>query len=468
MSAIKKFGLIGHPLGHSLSPYIHERIMEKAGIRGTYTLYDLNERELEKELPALLSELDGFNCTIPYKSAVIPFLRDLDEPARRYGAVNTVCQGKGYNTDRAGFLAAAPDMRKKKVLITGAGGVSRMMAYEAISQKADITICARNKDKRDILIRELTGKAARQGIGSKIKEDNSSAEKNMRVTGISDLSQIERPDFDVLLNGTPLGMWPKTKGAPTADYIFRKGQQLFDTIYNPAATRWMMRAGNRGVQVESGLSMLLMQAVHAQMIWNPDTNIDLKDMMNILPELSGKLPSLFPVKYIITGYMGAGKSSLAKNLSQNLNIPALDLDDEIVSRRGCSISEIFGRDGETAFRNLEVEVLEQLLQMPGSAILSLGGGAIINERIRDLIARYPALTIYIDVPFPVIWKRVENSDSRPLLGTVGHEEAERFTKAAILYEDRLPVYHESCDGIVNGNQDQEQVVKETLLLLGYE
>jgi len=449
MSAIKKFGLIGHPLGHSLSPYIHKRIMEEAGIHGTYTLYDIEEDALETVVPSLRKELDGFNCTIPYKEKLISFLDSLDTSASAYSAVNTVYKGKGYNTDRAGFLAAAPSLVEKSVLILGAGGVSRMMAYEAAAQNARITICARNDEKRNALIKELQAKM------------------NADVRGFSDISEIEKESFDVLLNGTPVGMWPRAKSMPSSTRIFKKNQKLFDTIYNPSSTMWMMQAQNHGVEVQSGLRMLLLQAVAAQQIWNPEVVIDMDKMLSILPELSKKLLEIFPVKYVFTGYMGTGKTLLANELAKHLRAASYDLDKEIVKKEGISIREIFEKKGEAAFREMETACLEDLLKSDKSAFIALGGGAILQKSTQAVIEKYQAITVYIDSPFDVIWKRISASKNRPLLGDAGMSEKERFTKAAALYEARLPVYEKYSDVKINGNQEKKAVIKEALHILGY-
>ena len=449
MRVTKRFGLIGHPLGHSLSPYIHGRIMEEAGIRGTYTLYDMDEAELKNAMPLLLSDLDGLNCTIPYKGVVIPFLDRLDETSRSCGSVNTIYEKTGYNTDRYGFLGAAPSLFRKRVLLLGAGGVSRMMAFEAAVQDAEITICARNEEKRDMLIRELSVRTKSTAIG------------------YSHPSDVEGLDFDVILNGTPVGMWPVSGAMPTSPRVFRAGQDVFDTIYNPAATKWLMCGKRYGASGKNGLSMLLMQAVHAQMIWNPGADICPDKMSGILPELSRRLLSLFPVKYIVTGFMGAGKSVLAKNLGDRLGIPSLDLDREIVGKRGCSIPEIFRRDGEESFRKMEESVLEEMLNRPGSACIAVGGGAVIQEDIQALIQKYQALTVYIEVSFSAIWRRVGPAGGRPLLGDVSGGEDERFRRAAALYEARLPVYESTCDAKVNGERSEAEVTEEAFHSLGY-
>ena len=142
---MKRFGLVGHPLGHSLSPVIHRRILEIAGIDGTYTLHDIDPADVPRALPALLASHDGLNCTIPHKQAVIPFLRELDPSAAACGAVNTIHGGRGYNTDTEGFLACGVALRNRDALILGAGGSARMMAAACVAQGARSITSLKNK-----------------------------------------------------------------------------------------------------------------------------------------------------------------------------------------------------------------------------------------------------------------------------------------------------------------------------------
>ena len=125
---MKRFALIGHPLGHSLSPEIHRAIMRAAGIEGTYDLIDVSPEDIPSRLPALLRDYDGLNATIPHKKAVVPFLSSLSDAARRCGAANTVFQGRGYNTDTAGFAASDLPLAGARALLLGTGGVAAMMA----------------------------------------------------------------------------------------------------------------------------------------------------------------------------------------------------------------------------------------------------------------------------------------------------------------------------------------------------
>lgn len=453
MSAIK-YGLIGHPLGHSLSPYIHERIMEASGISGRYELYDLSPQDFAKYLPVLLRDLQGFNCTIPYKMDVIPFLDSLDETASRYSAVNTVMNRRGYNTDRDGFLSVGLAMTGKKVLILGAGGVSRMMAFEALAQHAKIWISARNPEKAHKLAAEL--------ISAGGKEVYVLPEEELQM-----VNDNSAGDLDVVLNGTPLGMWPFCGELASPPSVFRAGQQVFDTVYNPAATKWVLHAKKNGARASGGLSMLFWQAAAAEKIWHPDIKFEESRLLSILPDLSREMLRHSPVKYVFTGFMGAGKTTISKEVAHILKIPVYDLDDQIEERRGCSVTEIFARDGEAGFRKAEVTVINELLSKEGSALIATGGGALMQDEVRASIRSHGAMVVYLHASLDCLWTRVGNSSGRPLLGDLCDEASDRFSKVACLYEVRLPTYESYCDIKIDAEKDREAVVSEVIAALGY-
>lgn len=448
MSATK-YGLIGHPLGHSMSAYIHERIMESAGISGTYELFDLEPKEFPRMLPLLMRDLKGFNVTIPYKIDIIPYLGRIDPGAVDCGAVNTVFANTGYNTDRDGFLAAGIPLENKKVLILGAGGVAHMMANEAVRRNASVRISARNLDKAQIFAGELRRAGAKD------------------VTVIPEEDVRLQSDADVVLNGTPTGMWPFMGEMPCHPGIFHAGQDVFDTIYNPAATRWVLNARKNGAKAGGGMTMLFRQAVAAQKIWNPAAHFDEARLEAILPGLSREMLRHFPVKYVFTGFMGAGKTTAARETAKLLKIPFMDSDDEIVKARGLSIPEIFERDGEEGFRRIEADVIAGLLSAKGSAVIALGGGAILQENVRESIRSNGALTVYLHAPLECIWSRLETSSDRPLLGRPAESADSRFSKAARLFELRLPVYEKECDIKIDAEKDPAAVVQDVLAALGY-
>ena len=225
MRAIE-FGLIGHPLGHSLSPFIHQALLASAGLPGEYRLIDLQPEELAASIPELTRDLGGFNCTIPFKEAIIPLLDDLDPAAEKFYSVNTVWQGRGYNTDYLAFVNSCPAMAGHKIMILGAGGVGRMMTFAAAEAGAEICIMARRTEQSGAL-----AAAVRR------------AYPDCQITTTPDLAEwLSNSPFDAegqkpwgLINGTPLGMWPHTSGMPFPPELLSHFNWVFDTIYNPPA-----------------------------------------------------------------------------------------------------------------------------------------------------------------------------------------------------------------------------------------
>lgn len=248
------YALIGYPLGHSVSPVIHARLFALSGVRADYRLTELAPGQLEASLPRLRT-LSGFNVTIPHKQAILPLLDEVDGRAARYGAVNTVlCEAGytiGYNTDVVGFLRAlaqAGIALTGRVLLCGTGGVAHMMACEALDRGCALTVGARTYGKAAAFVEELL-----------TLYPGASAEP-------SALAYVSG-SFDLILNGTPCGMYPHTKDLPVPLNVARSARAVFDAIYNPEETLLLARAAAAGAKVQSGLSMLVWQAAAAQEIW---------------------------------------------------------------------------------------------------------------------------------------------------------------------------------------------------------
>lgn len=442
MSVIKA-GLIGSPLGHSMSPYIHERIMEASGISGKYELYEISPEELPKYAPILMRELTGFNVTIPHKVAILPFLDDMAPMVCEYGAANTVCGKIGYNTDVDGFLSCNIPMKEKKVLLLGAGGVSRMMAIEALKAGADLTIWARSPEKALALVHECKGKGYEKvSVAEEITENSA---------------------FDTVLNGTPCGMWPNVHDvAPHLD-ILSDGGTFFDTIYNPCPTKSCMQVRAKGGRAVSGLKMLLNQAIAAEKIWAPDAHFDDERLAAILPDVRKKLWEKNPMKIVLTGFMGAGKTTIGRRLAEDMKIPFLDLDERIETIAGCPITEIFRKDGEETFRRMEHDVLKAVLETSGSEVISLGGGVLTREENRALLASGKAVVIYLKVDADTIWERVKNDTTRPLLQASDKETAYRNMCARL--SDREASYLEGSDVVLPAGDKVEVVLQKMKELL---
>lgn len=418
---MKRFGLIGHPLGHSLSPVIHRRIMEIAGIDGTYTLHDIDPADIPRVLPELLAEHDGLNFTIPHKQAIIPFLRELDASAAACGAVNTVYQGRGYNTDTEGFLACGVTLRGRDVLILGAGGSARMMAAACVAEGArSATLRARTKSRAEAIVADLAARVPE--AAGKVRVDDGSA----------------AGPYGTVLNATPIGMWPHAGGLPCEPDDLVPGTDVFDAIYNPTPTRLILHARRRGARACGGLAMLLRQAIAAQCIWNPDVIFDADAIMRVvLPELVGELYRAFPLKILLVGFMGCGKSAVGRILAKRLGIDFIDLDAEIVRVAGQPIVDIFAARGEAGFRQLERDVAESTLRHGPSAVVAAGGGMPIAEANRQMIRETNTLVVHIDITFEEAWRRIARDPSRPL--------ARDAAKARALFEAREPIYRNFSD-----------------------
>lgn len=257
MSNTEKYVLIGHPLGHSMSPFIHEKLFEIAGRKAEYICMDIAPENLTEKSEDL-KKLNGYNITIPHKIEIIPYLDELDETAKRYNAVNCVYTkdgiSKGYNTDCVGFLKSVEKFPlSEKVLLIGAGGAGRMMAVEAIRHGADLTIAVRNPDgKVKNLLAELKEKYP---------------DSSVKVTPISEISG----KYNVLLNSTPVGMYPNSNNCPVSDEVIENCDYFFDAIYNPVKTVLIKKAEALGKTAIGGMAMLVRQAVTAHEIWNGDS-----------------------------------------------------------------------------------------------------------------------------------------------------------------------------------------------------
>lgn len=261
---IQKAAVIGHPIGHTMSPFIHERLFALSGIPMEYQVLDVPD--LEAALPALRG-LDCFNITIPHKSAILPYLDEIDPAAKEFGSVNTVQvkDGKliGYTTDGAGCRKALENHGLSfggSVLILGNGGAARAVAFEVAQCVRDfhITIAHRPSSygKADVLAQELMCFANRRK-----DEDSYVATENY------DMLIAEGESFDLLINCTSVGMYPDSDASPVPEPVVARCAAVFDAVYNPSRTRLLEMAESVGAKAIGGMDMLVYQAVRAHEIW---------------------------------------------------------------------------------------------------------------------------------------------------------------------------------------------------------
>ncbi len=263
----KRYAVIGHPIGHTMSPFIHKRLFRLAGVDAEYGVIDIAPENFDYEYKETLSRLDGYNITIPHKQRVIPLLDELDSKAKLYGSVNTVYnnngKAKGYTTDPDGFLKALEYARiplADRVVILGCGGAARTMAFEAALNGAIL----------ELAVRERSFKKAEK-LADEIKAAVSGAD--VKCVDITKLSG----DIKTLVNATPVGMSPYTDAQPITDSQLKNCENVFDAIYNPLETMLIKKAKANGSNAEGGMSMLVWQAVVAHKHWD-GSDYDVRDI----------------------------------------------------------------------------------------------------------------------------------------------------------------------------------------------
>ena len=390
-----QYGLVGEKLGHSFSAVIHEMLKSNP-----YTLCELAPQEVDVFFKA--KDFCAVNVTIPYKTTVIPYLAHISEQAKEIGAVNTVVNREGelwgYNTDFFGLQSllehAGITLAGKKIAILGTGGTSRTAASVAKFLGA-----------REIL---TVSRTAKEGC----------------IT-YADLTAVHT-DIEVIINTTPVGMYPNADASPVDLSAFSKLDGVIDAIYNPLRTQLILEAQKRGIKAEGGLYMLVAQAVRASELflnctYEPDT------AERIYQTLLHQTENI-----VLTGMPGAGKSTVSKRLAKDLNRPFFDLDEEIVRVAKRPISDIFATEGETAFRDLETRVLREALSNQKGIVLATGGGAILRDENIDLLRRNGRI-YFIDRPLSALLP----TPDRPLASS-----AEAIQKR---YEERYDHYCACAD-----------------------
>lgn len=247
----KLYGVIGDPIGHSLSPIFQNYLLRKNNLDGIYIPLRISPSDLEKNIGLLRNNFSGFNVTIPHKENIMKYLDEIHPLAQRYGAVNTVkvVNNKliGYNTDGIGFVRSLLgfELNDREVLLLGAGGAAKVIASEIVDLGGKLTIVNRNL-KRAEDIRD-------------------SIEKHFH-TSISIGSTVHR-SFEMIVNCTSLGMYPNVNESPL-DMKFLKGSEMiYDLIYNPFETKLIKHGMELGINTINGLSMLMHQGIKSFEIW---------------------------------------------------------------------------------------------------------------------------------------------------------------------------------------------------------
>lgn len=402
MDEVKVFGLLGEKLSHSYSKIIHE------AIEGKYELLEVSKENFDTFMKE--KNFDAINVTIPYKEMVIPYLDFVDEKANKIGAVNTIVKkdGKlyGYNTDYDGFkyiiLKNNFEIKNSNCLILGTGGTSKTV-YTVL---------------KDLKAKKID-KASRNGKDGALKYE-----------------EINYPDYDYIINTTPVGMYPNIFST-ILEKVNVKG--IIDVIYNPFRTKLL--SSNKNIKYSNGLDMLIYQAIKSHEYF-----IDKPINEDKLLEIRRKLKKSF-LNIVLIGMPGCGKTTISKKLSEELDMIYIDTDSLIEAKTRMKIDEIFSKYGEKKFREIEKEVIKDI-SIIQECIISTGGGVILNkDNVDALMAN--GIIFYINRSIDNIYQDLKD---RPL--------AKSREDLVNLFEKRSELYNESSDYIVDNNEDLSKTIKK--------
>ncbi len=398
-------GLLGEKLSHSYSPLIHSMLGEYE-----YKLYEKKETEVEDFIKN--SSWTGINVTIPYKKTVIPFMNSLSETAIRAGSVNTVIRGKdgrlfGDNTDVRGFVElvrhSGISVEGRKTLVLGNGGAAASI----------------------IVAIEMLG--AKPVIISRRGENNYN---NLYL----------HKDAEIIVNTTPLGMYPKTGEAPLDLTAFPDCRGVFDAIYNPSRTKLLLQAEKLGIPFENGLYMLVAQAKCSSEMFT-GTEVSDSETERIWKKLNSSMKNI-----ILIGMPGCGKSTVARMIGEMTGREVIDSDAEITKKYRKKPSEIILSDGEKAFRDIECEVISEIGKLSGK-VISTGGGTVVREENYNALHQNGT----------IVWLKRDilklASKDRPISKKYSPEE---------LYSVRAPLYRRFADAEVDIDEDARLSTEKVL------
>ncbi len=277
-----KYGVIGYPIGHSMSPFIHKELFSLRGYEADYEKYQIEPEKLSEQFASTLIRLDGFNITIPHKIAIISCCDQIDDIAAEYGAVNTVLKSNGkfigFNTDAYGFLKGLELSEiplEGKVLIYGFGGAARTLITESLKAGCEVLVGTTQelKSQAEPIVAELADKNR----------------KNIKILTNEEITT----EFDLLVNATPVGMYPKAGVSPISEAQVDLFKYVYDIVYNPTETELLRLAKSKGKVCGGGLSMLVCQATKAHTHWygaeftNEETSLIIEKAEKELSEVFG-------------------------------------------------------------------------------------------------------------------------------------------------------------------------------------
>ncbi len=447
----KLCGLIGDPVAHSLSPAMHNAAFAALGLDYVYLAF----RVARAELPHALNGFRAFggrglNVTIPHKVEVIALLDGLDALAGQIGAVNTiVAEGgrlTGYNTDAPGFLAALSgagyDPQGKRVVLLGAGGAARAVAFALAGLAGAMTILNRASSLKRA--EELAASLRLAGQAAEVQE---LSEAHLRAA----LAQA-----DLLVNATSVGMSPQAEETPVPAVLLRPPLTVFDLVYTPLRTRLLREAEAAGCPTIGGLAMLVAQGAASFGLWTgvkPDMSIMRAAALTALGKTSSSAPK---TSVALIGFMGSGKTAVGRALALRLHKELVETDQLLRAESGKSIPCLFRAEGEPAFRQREAKLIQRVAGEPNQ-VIACGGGVVLDPA-NILVLKRQAVVVYLRATPEVVLRRVGESRHRPLLNTP--DRAETVTK---LMAARAPLYEAAADITVDTGRQGVKAMAELII-----
>lgn len=406
-----KYGLIGERLGHSFSKEIHERIGKYE-----YEPKELNEKEFHEFMQK--KDFKAINVTIPYKEKVIPYLHYISPEASKIKAVNTIVNKDGllygYNTDYLGLKEMIShfniDVNDKKAMILGTGGTSKT-SYSVL---------------KDLNAKEIIFVSRR---------------KTNNCITYDEISKYAR-ECDILVNTTPLEMYPNNDKHILYLDEFKSLKGVIDVIFNPLRTNLILKAKEKNIKCCSGLFMLVAQAFYAIEIFL-DTKLDKQIIVDVYNELVNKKENI-----ILIGMPSSGKTTIGNKLASITNRKFYDVDEEIIKRINMDIASYFSLYGEKSFRDIEAEVIKDISKS-NNLVIATGGGSILRKENVNFLKQNGKL-VFLDRS---LYNLITTS-SRPL--SSNQEDLEKR------YNERYPIYCKICDKKVDGNLSIEEIINEII------
>lgn len=404
----KRCGLLGEKLGHSFSPMIHGELADYS-----YDLVELPPDEVEAFVRSY--RLDAYNVTIPYKKTVMPFLDEISAEAKAIGAVNTVVRRDGrlygYNTDYFGFChmldVSGIKVSGKKAMVFGTGGAS-------------VTVCAVLRDRG---VRELAVISIEDNIPENL---------------------AKHTDTEIIVNATPVGMYPHNGKSPVDLSLFPKCEGVLDVVYNPARTKLLLDAEERGIASCGGLTMLVAQAAKAFEFFTGES-AENGVCERITKKIEGQTKNI-----ILIGMPGCGKSTVGRLIAKALDRPFHDADDVFTKTYEVSPADVIKGEGEPTFRDMEHRITAELGKLSGT-VIACGGGVVTREE------NYAALHQNGTIVF--LERALENltTKGRPLSQTHSVET---------LYNNRIDKYRRFADVTVASTEIPQRTAELIIKELG--